>query len=165
MGVSIVDGTIREAVPGRRALGVRFFKHITFSLADGGTKTVAKPIVHSRLAEHLQPGTSGRFYLFTAIDHRGLHGLRDDKGHALMQFPRNNEVATLVAALLMGLWVGAAMLSAGVIPIIPGILVVLSVPAFFLYRNTRIEAERQFASDNRQAPPAADAAAEPAVGA
>ena len=165
MGVSIVDGTIEEAVPGRKAMGVRFFKRIVFRLADGGTKTVLKPIVHSQLAGHLQPGTSGRFYLYAAIDHRGLHGLRDDKGHALMHFPRNNEIGSLIAALLMGLWVGAALVSVGGIPILPGILVVLSVPAFFLYRNTRIEAERQFARDQDPAKPTPAAAPEPAVGA
>ena len=104
------------------------------------------------------------FYLFAAIDHRGLHGLRDDKGHALMHFPRNNEVATLVSALLMGLWVGGALVSVGGIPIFPGLVLLLAVPAFFLYRNTRIEAERQFASDNQPVPPAA-AAPEPVVGA
>jgi hypothetical protein len=165
MSVSIVDGTIEEAVPGRSALSVRFFKRIVFRLADGGTKTVLKPVVHSRLAEHLQPGTSGRFYLYAAIDHRGVHGLRDDKGQALMHFPRNNEIATLIAALLMGLWVGGALVSVGGIPILPGLVVLLSVPAYFLYRNTRIEAERQFASDNRPVPPVLDAAPEPAVGA
>ena len=164
MSVSIIDGTIEEAEPGRKAMSVRLFKRIVFRLADGSTKTVLKPVVHSELAGQIQPGTSGRFYLFAAIDHRGLHGLRDDKGNALMHFPRNNEIATLVSALLMGLWVGVALVSVGGIPILPGLVLLLAVPAFFLYRNTRIEAERQFASDNQPVSPAA-AAPEPVVGA
>src|SRR4030095_627345 len=155
MSVSIIDGTIEEAEPGRKAMSVRMFKRIVFRLAAARTKMLLRPVVHSELAGQIQPGTSGRFYLFAAIDHRGLHGLRDDKGHALMRFPRNNEVATLVSALVMGLWVGAALVSVGGIPILPGLVLLLAVPAFFLYRNTRIEAERQFGSDNRPVPPAA----------
>jgi hypothetical protein len=63
----------------------------------------------------------------------------------------------------MGLWVGVALVFRGGIPILPGLVLLLAVPAFFLYRNTRIEAERQFSSDNRPVPPTA-AAPEPVVG-
>ena len=38
-----------------------------------------------------QPGTSGRFYLYTAIDHRGIHGVRDDEGRSAFAFPRSTK--------------------------------------------------------------------------
>ena len=51
-----------------------------FRLDDGSTKTWAKAVVMNNVADLLKPGTRGRFYLYTAIDHRGVHGVRTDDG-------------------------------------------------------------------------------------
>ena len=155
MGVSTVDGELIEAIPGRRAAKVRIFKQIVFRLADGSTKTIAKPNVHADLASHLQPGLRGRFYLFTSIDHRGLHGFRDEHGRAMFHFPRNNEIAMLVCVLLCGLWCGFTIWKFGDAPILPTLIFILGVPAFFLFRNTRKQAARQYREDTSFAPPPA----------
>ena len=113
MGVSILDGTIEEAVLKRSVRNIRIFRHVRFRLRDGGTKSVAKPIVDASVAHLLQPGTSGRFYLYTSIDQRGIHGVRDDQGHAEFGFPRNNEIAMLVVMLINLVWVSVALVAMG----------------------------------------------------
>lgn len=167
MGVSTIDGTLEEAVLKRVRRNIRIYERLTFRLRDGSSKSVAKAVVDAPVAEKLLPGTSGRFYLYTAIDHRGVHGVRSDSGGSVFGYPKNNEKIMLVMIPLLTLWVGAALIFLGGIPILPSIILVLSVPFFFLYRNTRLQAQRQFDSDSGYAPAAAPPplAGEPAVGA
>lgn len=168
MGVSTIDGTLEEAVLKRVRRNIRIYERLTFRLRDGSSKSVAKAVVDTPVAEKLLPGTSGRFYLYTAIDHRGVHGVRDDSGGSVYGYPKNNEKIMMVMIPLLTLWVGAALIFFGGIPILPTVILVLSVPFFFLYRNTRLQAQRQFDSDSGYVPAAAASpplAAEPAVGA
>jgi len=147
MGVSTIDGTIEEVVAGRRAAKVQFFKRIVFRLQDGSSKTIAKAVVHSRLAEHIRPGASGRFYAFTSIDHRGLHGLRDGSGHELFHFPRNNEYLMIGVVAFSALWAAIMLLAIGDVPIIAALILLFGTPAYFLFRKTGMEAKRQFEAD------------------
>ena len=166
MGVSILDGTIEEAELKRSVRNIRIFHHIRFRLADGSTKSVAKPIVHADVARHLQRGASGRFYLYTSIDQRGIHGIRDDKGEAAFAFPKNNENAMLGLAIFTGLWMGISIAAVQDAPLIGTIIFVLSVPYYFYLRSLRGQARRQFESDRAFAVPAAPRLEpEPAVGA
>ncbi|HWT11518.1 MAG TPA: hypothetical protein VN231_02065 [Allosphingosinicella sp.] len=165
MGVSTIDGTLEEAVLKRVRRNLRIYERLTFRLRDGTSKSIAKAIVEAPLAERLLPGTSGRFYLYTAIDHRGLHGLRDESGQATYAYPKNNEKALLVVIPIMLLWVGVSIAFLGGIPILGGLALLLSVPAYFLYRGTRTEAERQFQADSGHVPAAPLAASSPAAGA
>ena len=162
MAVSIIDGVIEDIEPGRKAAGIRFFKKIVFKLPDGGTKTVGKSVVHADLAGHFQPGASGRFYLFTALDHRGIHGFRDGKGGSWFAYPRNNETIALVMMVLIGLWVGYVLFAWAGLPIFWTLLLILNIFAFFHFRSVRTAARRQFEADGGH-PAAAPAAAEPAT--
>ena len=152
MGVSILDGTIEEAVLKRSVRNIRIFHHVRFRLRDGGTKAVAKPIVDASVAHLLQPGTSGRFYLYTSIDQRGIHGVRDDQGHAEFGFPRNNEIAMLVVMLINLVWVSFTLVAVAGVPILGTILLVLSGPYYFYLRKLRADARRQFEGDSQYAP-------------
>ena len=164
MSVSIIDGTITEAVPGRRAMGVRQFRSIDFRLADGSTQTVKKPMVHADLAGRLQPGASGRFYLFACYDHRGIHGYRDERGQACFRFPRNSEIILAAVMIPVALWVFYVLFYWAGLPIFWTLLLLLGVATLIHYRSIRRQAEKQFAADgNRAAPPPA-VAAETAVG-
>ena len=163
MGVSTIDGTLEEAVLKRVRRNIRVYERLTFRLRDGSSKSVAKAVVDQSVADKLLPGTSGRFYLYTAVDHRGLHGIRDDSGGAVFGYPTNNEKAMMVMIPLLTAWVAVALIFFGGIPILPTIILLISIPFFFVYRNTRIQARRQFDSDS--AAPRAPLAAEPAVGA
>jgi hypothetical protein len=154
MATSIIDGTL-EAADLKRVRGkTRVYSSLTFRLRDGSPKSIAKAIVHEDVAALLEPGTSGRFYLYTAIDHRGIHGVRDDRGRSAFAVSRVNEYAMLwtmvVGAVLIGLYLTDDKIS------IWGVLcIVLGVPLYFLYRNTRTEATRQYERDG--GPPAAAA--------
>lgn len=164
MAVSTIDGTLEEAVLKRVRRNLRVYERLTFRLRDGGTKSVAKAIVDQPVAERLLPGTSGRFYLYTAVDHRGLHGVRDDSGKATFGYARNNEKAMMIVIPLLLVWVVVAVVLVGGIPILPTIILLISIPFFFIYRSTRIAAQRQFDADSAWAPPpTAPLAAEPAA--
>ena len=165
MGVSTIDGTLEEAVLKRVRRNIRVFERLTFRLRDGTTKSVAKAVVDAPVAERLVPGTSGRFYLYTAIDHRGVHGVRADDGQSVYGYPKNNEKIMLVMIPLLTAWVAAALVFLGGIPILPSIILVLSVPFYFIYRNTRLQAQRQYEGDSAPPSAAPPLAAEPAVGA
>jgi hypothetical protein len=164
MSVSIIDGTITDAVPGRRAWGVRFFKRLDFRLADGSTTSVTRAMVHSDLAGKLQPGTSGRFYLFKAYDHRGLHGYRDEQGRGCFHFPRNNEIVLAVVMVPVALWVFYVLFAWAGLPIFWTILLALGIASLIHYRHVRHEAERQFSADGAHRAPGPLPTASPAAG-
>ena len=158
MGVSIVDGTIEEAVLKKARSNLRIYQYIKFRLPGGETMTVAKPIVDQSVAALLEPGTSGRFYLFTQIDHRGIHGVRTSDGREVGHFPKNNEKGMIFVGIA-----GLVMLAVSfAIDRINGwglICVLLGFPGYVLYRSTRSIAERQFAEDgNRRVPMSAEPA-------
>ncbi len=152
MGVSIIEGTIESADLRRKAARVRIYRSIVFRLADGETRTIAKPIAHPDVAEYLQPGASGRFYLFTSIDHRGLHGVRTAAGAAAYAYPRNNEVVGLVLFLIAILWVGAGILVFQGLPILGTIVLILGALVWIVNRRLRGEAQRQFEADSGYRP-------------
>ncbi len=156
MGVSIVDGTIEEAVLKKARSNLRIYQYIKFRQQDGETMTVMKPIVDASVAELLTPGTSGRFYLFTQIDHRGIHGVRTNDGREVGKFPKNNETGMIVVGV-MGLVMLAVSFAIDRINGWGFICVLLGFPGYILYRSTRSIGERQFAEDgNRRIPLAAE---------
>ena len=164
MGVSTIDGTLEEAVLKRVRRNIRVFERLTFRLRDGTTKSVAKAVVDAPVAERLVPGTSGRFYLYTAIDHRGVHGVRADDGQSVYGYPKNNEKIMLVMIPLLVVWIAIGIAMIQDAPLLPTILLLLSVPFYFIYRNTRLQAQRQYDADSAR-PSTPPLAAEPAVGA
>jgi hypothetical protein len=154
MAVSIIDGTLVEASLKTARMNLRIYNHLKFRLADGSEKTVAKSVVDAEVAALLMPGTSGRFYLFTAIDHRGVHGVRTADGRTVFKYPKNNETAMLVVVAMgaLLLMLGYAM---GGISIWGVLCLLLGVPAYFLYRSVRGSAEQQFNGDGSYRAPAA----------
>ena len=163
MGTKVIDGTLEAVWLKRRRSGVAVYDKLQFRLADGRAVTVGKSIVGPAVADRLVPGTSGRFYLYEAIDHKGLHGIRDAAGAAVYAFPTVNETAMAVVALLNILWLGASAVLADKVPLLPLFVTALAVPGYILYRATRMAARRQFEDDAGYAPPAAAAAAGDAV--
>lgn len=147
MGVSTIDGTLEEAVLKRVRRNLRVYERLTFRLRDGTTKSVAKAVVDGPVADKLLPGTSGRFYLFTAIDHRGIHGIRDASGREVFSFPGNNEKAMLFIIPVMVVMI-ALMLLIDRLHWLAILTLIISIPGYFFYRNTRIQATRQFQADS-----------------
>jgi len=159
MGTKTIDGTLEAVWLKRRRANIAIYDRLQFRLADGRGVTVGKSVVGPAVADRLVPGTSGRFYLFTAIDHKGLHGVREAGGGAAFAFPTVNETAMGIVALLNIAWLTASILLADKIPLLPLFLTLLSVPGYFLYRATRTEARRQFEGDADYRAPSAAAGA------
>ena len=148
MGVSVIDGTIEQVVLRRRRKLASIYDRVVFRLDDGSSKTWGKSVVSNNVADHLKPGLKGRFYLYTAIDHRGIHGLRTADGPEVYGLGKMNEIASIVIFVTMALLVALSVATRGDAPLLPTILVVLSIPMFILYRGTRVQAERQFQADS-----------------
>lgn len=153
MAQSRIDGTVEEAVIRRRRSQGSFYDSIKFRLDDGSTKTWTKAHVMNNVGDLLTPGTRGRFYLFTAIDHRGVSGVRTDDGREAFGVAKLNE--------LVGMWLVIIniLLTILYITVLKGIsvlaliLIVLGVPMFFLYRQNRLDAEKAFRDDAGYRPP------------
>lgn len=155
MGVSVIDGTIEEVVLRRRRKLGSVYDRVVFRLDDGATKTWGKSVVWNQVADHLKPGLKGRFYLYTAIDHRGIHGIRTADGREVYGLGKVNEIIALVLFVVNALVVGLSMATTGDAPLLSLILLVLAIPMYLLYRGTRVQAERQFQADAGVRPAAA----------
>jgi hypothetical protein len=152
VGVSVIDGTLEAAELRKVRQKARIYSRLVFRQKDGSVKTVEKAVVDGKVAERLEPGVSGRFYLFQAIDHRGLHGVREEGGGALFGYSKLNERAMLVTAAV-GLVIGFLYVTVlDKFSLWSPILLILGGGGYVLYRNTRLEAERQFSADNPGVP-------------
>jgi len=155
MGTSVIDGTIEEVVLRRRRKLGSVYDRVVFRLDDGSTKTWGKSVVWNQVADHLKPGLKGRFYLYTAIDHRGIHGIRTIDGREVFGLGKVNEIVALVLFVVNALVVALSTATTGDAPLLSVILLVLSIPMYILYRGTRVQAERQFHADAGFRPAAA----------
>ncbi len=160
MAVSTIDGTVEEATVTRSRKGLNVYDKIVFRLADGSSKTWAKPVAHQSVAAYLWPGASGRFYLFSAWDHRGVHGARTADG-AAVHFSTQFETFSMVLALVNLAVVLLSVVALDRIQMLSLILFLLFVPAYLYFRNLRVQAQAQFDADSSYHPPAAAA---PALG-
>lgn len=154
MAVSVIEGTLEGAAVKRIRGKTRIYQSLQFRLRDGSSRSIAKAIVHEDVAALLEPGTSGRFYLYTAIDHRGIHGVRDDRGREAFGISRVNEYAMLASAGI-GIALTGLYLTDNKVSFWGLLCIVLGIPGYFLYRQVRLDATRQFeAHGGRAATPA-----------
>ena len=147
MATSTIDGTIEEAVIKRRRSQGSFYERIKFRLDDGSTRTWAKAHVMNNVGDLLVPGTRGRFYLFTAIDHRGVSGVRTEDGREAFGVARLNEYAGIGIVVAMALLTALNVAMFDKVSILAVVLMVLGVPMFFFYRQNRVAAEKAFRAD------------------
>ncbi len=154
MATSTIDGTIEEVVLRRRRSLGSIYDRIKFRLDDGSTRTWAKAHVMNNIGDLLVPGTRGRFYLFTAIDHRGVSGIRTDDGREAFGVARLNEQVGMWLVIVNILLTILYITVLDGISILALILIVLGVPMFFLYRQNRLDAEKAFRADAGYRPPA-----------
>ena len=154
MAVRTIDGTIEELELKSRRKLASVYSRILFRLSDGSTKTWGKSVVSNEIADWLKPGLKGRFYLYTAIDHRGIHGVRTADGDEVYGFGKVNEYASIGVLVVSALVVTLSLLAFGRAQLLAAILLVLSGPMYLLYRKTRVQAERQFREDAGYRPPA-----------
>jgi len=153
MAVSTIDGTLEEAVVKRSYAQVIAYERLRFRLAGGGEQVVTRIVADKGLAEHLQPGTRGRFYLFQVLDHKGVCGLRDGSGGAWFVFIKGGEKAMLLSIAVGATAVLLSLLLWTWLSFWAIICLLIGVPMFILYRGARQEAERRFAEDAGRAIP------------
>lgn len=161
MSTSIIDGTVQEAVPGRRRGAFTVFKSIRFQRDDGSSQTVTKAVVRQPLADEIQPGARGRFYLFDAFDLRGIHGVRTPDGRAVYAFPTSNQKLFLVLGAINLAWIAFKVVVDGEIPLLGVGLVVLAAVGWYFMGKGHIEAKQQFDGDAGYAGPAIEASTRP----
>ena len=155
MSTSTIDGTVVEAVPGRRRGAITVFKSIHFQLDDGSSRTVTKAVVKQDVADELVPGAKGRFYLFKAFDLSGVHGVRTPDGRAVYAFPANNQKLFLVLGIINLLWVVFMIATKGAVPMLGVALMVLAGVGWYFMGKGQTEASQQFEGDAGYAGPAA----------
>lgn len=162
MSTSIIDGTVEEADPGRRRGDIRVFKSIRFQLGDGSSRTVTKAVVKQPLADAIVPGAKGRFYLFSAFDIKGVHGLRAADGREIFVFPGNNQTIFLILGLVNLAWIALRLfLMDGDIPMLGVALLILAAIGWYFMGKGAAEAKAQFEGDAGYSPAASEAITRP----
>ena len=147
MSTSIIDGTVEQAEPGRRRGGITIFKSIRFQLDDGSSRTVTKAVVKQEIADELVPGAKGRFYLFSAFDISGIHGVRAPDGRSVYAFPGNNQKLFLVLGVVNLLWVVVMIAARDAVPMLGVALLVLSAVGWYFMGKGQTDAKQQFDGD------------------
>lgn len=149
MAVSVIDGTLEAVTVKGRTAKVWRLNDLAIRKADGALEMLKGMTVATReIGEALQPGLTGRFYLYKSIDHRGLHAIRPSGGQLLHRFPATNE--NLMAVLFfINLAVLGGMTALNGQPYLLNIaLVPFTAVLYVLYRRTRMQAEAQVNADN-----------------
>lgn len=150
MGTSIVDGTVETATITRKRKNIAIISPLTFRLNDGGSRTIKRAIVSGLVADLVQPGSSGRFYLSTTMDLKGVHGARTAQGTAY-DFPgRNNKIVFMVVVIVNILWMALRIATDGGLPLLGVALMTLGAVGFFLTQKAQKESKAQFDNDQPQ---------------
>jgi hypothetical protein len=152
MAVSIVDGTLESFELKRKTPSVSIYRDLVIRDGEGRETRLNKAVAARKVADQLKAGLAGRFYLYSAIDHKGVHGFRLQDGSKAHAFPVMNErVMLLVLVLNCVLLIGRLAIE-GKIWILPLLLILLAAAIYPLYRKTHLEARDQFEKDS--GPPA-----------
>lgn len=148
MGTSIVDGTIESIEAGRKNKRIAVFKTIVFRETGGETRTIKKAVVTGNLMDQIVPGNSGRFYLFTAFDIKGIHGLRKADGTALFDYPGKTNIKIFIGLIIISLLLIALRVSTGDgVPLLSVLLICLGVFGWYATSKSARETREQFESD------------------
>lgn len=158
MSTSIVDGVVEEAIIKRARGGLVVFDTIRFQLDDGSSRTIKKAVVKQNVADALTPGSHGRFYLYSAFDLKGVHGVRCTDGSAVYGFPSNNAKVFLILGIVNIAWVALRVSMDGQVPMLGVALLILAITGYVLMNKGHREAQRQFDGDTAYPSAAAIAA-------
>lgn len=148
MGTSIVDGTIESIEAGRKNKKIAVFKTIVFRETGGETRTIKKAVVTGDLKDQIVPGNSGRFYLFTAFDIKGIHGLRKADGTALYDYPGKTNKKIFIGLIIVSFLLIALRVSTGDgLPLLSVLLIGLGGFGWYATSKSERETRRQFDGD------------------
>jgi hypothetical protein len=149
MNIETIDGTIETATVKQSNAKVSIYDAIAFRLADGSERRLEKVAVAPTVAEMLQPGVQGRFYAYSAIDHKGLVAARSNDGRSAYAIPSGNERIMLMAAIVGLVWFTIVLITRGSVAWLSLVLAIAGGFGFFSYRSTRIESRARYDADGR----------------
>lgn len=107
MAVAVIEGEIETADQGRSPPfgNATIYKRIVWRMRDGRTHEMKQLVVDRALNPLLEPGAKGRFYSYTAIDNKGLFGVRVDGAEPLYIYPKGASVNAKIMLTIGGLLV------------------------------------------------------------
>lgn len=150
MPVRTIDGTLEAVTVKRKTSKLWRLADVRIRKTDGTVETLPKTLIATpNVAAKLTEGASGRFYVFKAPDHSGIHGVRLADGSLVSGFPRVNETLMLVLLPINILVLMLVFTVNAGIALLPALLIPFSAVMWYLYRQTRLEAEAQLAADGR----------------
>lgn len=148
MSVSTIDGTLESVTVKRRASKIWQLKDMSFRKADGGVEAIAGSVVVTpEIGAALQPGVSGRFYFYKGVDQKGIHAIRPTGGSLLAKFPSTNETLMAVIFVINLIVCGGMIALEGRAYWLSIALIPFTGVFYFVYRASRIEAEKQLAAE------------------
>lgn len=132
MGVARIEGTITEVKQGRSPPfgNATIYKRVVWDTAEG-EETLKNFVVDRSMNDFLEPGATGSFYRYTAVDQKGVFGYRGAGGAAHYAWPSNarymGTIMVTVGFLLVltNLILRSAIAFLGVILLAFGILVLV----------------------------------------
>lgn len=151
MANSIIEGVVEEARLKRSGRGQSIFETVTFRRADGKRETFRKLIVANDVRDILKTGLSGRFYLHTFLDQKGLHGLRAE-GRTLFSFPESLAKILCILGLLNLVMLAGWIAVDGGVRLLPAIFGPLCTGLWLALRAARSSAKAHFTADGASAP-------------
>ncbi len=151
MANSVIDGTIEEAKLRNRGKWQSVFATVTIRRTNGTLETLNKLIVANALVDAVQTGSSGRFYLHSFIDQKGLHGIRSE-GRTQLAFPRSVETLLGILGVLNLIMLVSWIAMDGGVRLLPAIFGPLCFGLFVALRIARKSAEQHFAADAETPP-------------
>ncbi len=148
MATSIIDGTIEQVEAGRRHPKVSRFKTIVFRERGGATRTFKNAIVSGAVVPEIRVGNDARFYTFTALDLKGIHGVRKPDGTAVYGYPGSNN--TIIFAILVAVnlaWIAFRIAFDGQVPFLAVILTLVGAIFWFTASKAGRDTRTQFDAD------------------
>ncbi len=147
MAVSTIDGTLERVEGARQYRKVTRFKTLVFREDGGESRTIKNALAAGDVVAELREGNRGRFYTFTALDVKGVHGVRTPDGTARFAFPGSNAKLFLTLVIISSIvLVGRAVFVDG-LPLFQLLLTIgLGIAWYFTQKSER-EARAQFDAD------------------
>lgn len=146
MAVELLNGTIDPVEPMGSKGKYAMFDTLRFRDRNGAVRSLKKICTGGAVTGFVRKGGTGRFYLSSGGGQTGIHGVRLDDGTNAYAHYNNMEFIAL-----LGIAAGLAMLVLGIVTgeimIIPVLIGVLLVAAYFFLRSIRVSGRRQYESD------------------
>jgi hypothetical protein len=147
MSVSVLEGKVLSAPVKFARRGIVRYDHIEFERAGGGTERISKPVAGAAVAELIEPGAEGRFYLYKVLDVRGIHAVRLAGGAERYGYPGSNAGIFLGVIAMSVVWMALRIFDRGDVPLLGVLLFGFGIVGYFLTRSNRAETRRQFDGD------------------